>query len=249
MAEQASATTAIPSAPEPSAGAAPAKPAGLIWGLTRGNLIGLAAVVFAVQLPFVIYLLRGAAPVTSAVPYTDDFNRPELGENYWTTGGDWGIDNGVVHSPGVKNNPLWLKAKLPEDVAVEFDARSESTDGDIKCEIFGNGYDHASGYVVIFGGWSNSTSIIARLDEHGPTVGQPKGKYDRVEAKGFKVEKGKTYRFRIERKGNLLRWFVDNKLALQYDDPNPLKGSGHDRFGFSSWDSDLYFDNLSVQPL
>ena len=221
----------------------------LVFGLTRGHLIGLLAIVAVVQIPFIVYGLRGAAPATAQVPFTDDFNRPSLGENWWSTGGAWRLDNGVVHSPGVKNNPLWLKARLPDDVAVEFDARSESADGDLKCEIFGNGYDHASGYVVIMGGWSNTSSIIARLDEHGPTVGQPHNRYDRVETKTLKVEKGKTYRFRLERKGNLLRWFVDNQLALQYDDPNPLKGSGHDRFGFSSWDSDLFFDNLSIQAL
>ena len=76
----------------------------------------------------------------------------------------------VGMSPGVKNNPLWLKAKLPENVAVDFDVRSMSPEGDIKCEIFGDGSDHASGYVLIHGGWNNSISIIARLDEHGASL-------------------------------------------------------------------------------
>jgi hypothetical protein len=209
-------------------------------GLTAWQLAGLLAVVLAAQLPFILYLTRGEAAVSTTAPFSDDFERPELGPNYFTIGGHWRIEDGVVHSPGVKNNPLWLKARLPDNVAVEFDVRSASADGDIKCEIFGNGRDHASGYVIVFGGWSNSTSVIARLDEHGS---------DRQEKRGLKVEKGRTYHFRIERRGTLLRWLADNQLMMEYDDPAPLRGKGHDRFGFSSWDSDLFFDNLSVQPL
>jgi hypothetical protein len=209
-------------------------------GLSPRQLAGLGAVVLAVNLPFLVYLTRGQAPVAAAVPFQDDFQRAEVGSAYWSTGGHWRIENGALLSPGVKNNPLWLKAALPADVAVEFDARGESSDGDIKCEIFGNGYDHASGYVIVFGGWSNSISVIARLDEHGR---------DRKESRAFKVEKGRTYHFRIERKGSVLRWLLDGQLVMEYDDPSPLRGRGHDRFGLSSWESTVFFDNLKVVPL
>jgi hypothetical protein len=220
------------------------KPAGekknLIAGLTRGQIGGLAAVVVAAQLPFIVYFARGEAPVTVSVPFADDFERAEIGPNYFTVGGHWRIENGVVHSPGAKNNPLWLKARLPDDVAVEFDVRSESSEGDIKAEIFGNGRDHASGYVLVFGGWSNSTSVLARLDEHGR---------DRKENRNVKVTKGKTYHMRLQRKGTLLQWFADGVLQMEWDDPAPLRGTSHDRFGFSSWEADIYFDNLKINPL
>ncbi|MBI5543468.1 MAG: hypothetical protein HY901_06235 [Deltaproteobacteria bacterium] len=209
-------------------------------GLTRGQLAGLAAVVLVAQTPFFVYLLRGEAAVTAQVPFADDFERGEIGPHYFATGGHWRIENGVLHSPGSKNNPLWLQAQLPGDVAVEFDVRSEANEGDIKCEIFGNGRDHASGYVIVFGGWSNSTSVLARLDEHGR---------DRKENKGIKVTKGKTYRMKLQRKGTLLQWYSDGALMMEWDDAAPLRGSGHDRFGFSSWEADLYFDNLKVTPL
>ena len=237
MAEPARATPNEPAAEAPKpAGKAPEK----ILGLTRGQLLGLAAVVVAAQMPFIVYFARGQAPVTTSVPFADDFERAEIGPNYFTVGGHWRIENGVVHAPGAKNNPLWLKAQLPDDVAVEFDARSESSEGDIKCEIFGDGRDHASGYVVVFGGWSNSTSVLARLDEHGR---------DRKENRNVKVVKGKTYHMRVQRKGTLLQWFNDGVLQMEWDDPAPLRGSGHDRFGFSSWEADIYFDNLKVTPL
>jgi hypothetical protein len=168
----------------------------------------------------------------------------------------------------VKNNPLWLKASLPQDVAVDFDVRSVSPEGDIKVEIFGDGINHASGYVLIHGGWNNSLSIIARLDEHGPSLGalqaeaHRRGGDDvvkagvfrastrmRVEAAPFPVQVGRTYHWRIERRGSKISWFIDNAPFMQLDDPFPLVGPGHDRMGFSSWEAQLYFDNLKVAPL
>lgn len=156
----------------------------------------------------------------------------------------WRIARGELWSPEAKNNPLWLQMSLPRDVAIEFDARSESATGDrpgdIKFEIFGDGRAHASGYVCIFGGWGNKVSVIARLDEHGE---------DREERTDRKVEPGRTYHMRVERRGDTLRWFIDGALFLEYDDEEPLEGPGHDRFGFSGWAADLFFDNLEVKPL
>lgn len=207
--------------------------------LVRPRVWGpLAALLAVLLLPFVHYALRGEAPVSATLPFSDDFNRAELGEHWFSTGGHWRIVDGWLYSPGVKNNPLWLQAKLPENVIVEFDVRAESPDGDAKFEIFGNGRDHASGYVGIFGGWRNSVSILARLNEHGR---------DRKESRTMKVQAGRTYRFRVERAGDTLSWHVDGQPFLSWKDEKPLKGPGHDRFGFSTWATDVYFDNLMVR--
>jgi hypothetical protein len=206
-------------------------------------LVGLCVV--AANLVFVHRALRGTAPVTVAGPqFQDNFERPEIGKGYFTTGGHWRITGGELYAPAARNNPLWLEMRLPRETAIEFDARSETgtgnRSGDIKFEIFGNGRDHASGYVGIFGGWGNTISAIARLDEHGA---------DRQERSDRKVEIGKTYRMRIERRGGSLRWLIDGEPFLSFEDPQPLAGAGHDRFGFSGWEADLFFDNLKIEPL
>jgi hypothetical protein len=176
--------------------------------------------------------------------FEDRFERDEVGPDWWSAGGPWLVRGGELRGAGTRNNPLWLRMRLPVDVAVEFTARSEtatgSRPGDVKIEIFGNGRDHASGYVLVFGGWGNATSVIARLDEHGA---------DRVERSDRKVEPGRTYRMRIERRGGRLRWLVDGAELLVLDDPAPLSGPGHDRFAFSSWDADLFFDDLRIEPI
>ena len=132
-------------------------------------LIPFLVLLFLVHLPFLHAWLRGPAEVTAAVPFRDDFERATLGEAYWSNGGHWRIVRGQVYSPGVGNNPLWLKARLPPDVRVEFDARSEGPDGDVKWEAFGDGRNHASGYVFILGVWHNREVRIAKLDEHALT--------------------------------------------------------------------------------
>ncbi len=179
--------------------------------------------------------------------FYDDFERAQLGKSYKKTGGNWRIDNGQLRVDGAKNRPLWLLRTLPRDVRVELDARSESPEGDIKVEIFGDGASYAkhdsyeaTSYVIIFGGWNNSKNVLARMDEHGE---------DRVVGPPRKVEPGRTYHFRIERVGGTLTVWVDDQVLLEMVDPAPLGGRGHDHFGFNNWKSDLWFDNLKVTPL
>jgi hypothetical protein len=70
-----------------------------------------------------------------------------------------------------------------------------------------------------------------------------------VERRDRKVEIGRTYRMRVERRGARLRWLVDGEEFLVLDDARPLEGPGHDRFAFSSWDADVFFGELRVEPL
>jgi hypothetical protein len=173
------------------------------------------------------------------MPFSDDFERPSLGE-FWQGAPSWRIVDGWVFSSGTRNQALWLKARLPDDVVIELDARSESPEGDLKFEIFTDGKNHASGYILIFGGWNNSISAIARLDEHGD---------DRQELrkKGL-VKMGQTYHMKVVRKDKVIKWYVDGQLLLDYYDSEPLRGEGHDRFGFNDWETNLYFDNLRIRP-
>src|SRR5262249_13143540 len=65
----------------------------------------------------------------------------------------------------------------------------------------------------------------------------------------LKVEKGRTYHMIVTRQGGIVRWEMDGKPVLELVDPSPISGSGHDRFGFSSWSNDTYFDNLRLTAL
>lgn len=205
-------------------------------------LLGLAAVTIASQ-----GCTPQGDPTIAAAPFTDDFDRAELGPLWNNTGANWRIVDGRLSIQGGRNHPLWLKRRLPRDVRIEFDARSDSPDGDIKVEVYGDGvssatqasYD-ATSYVVIFGGWRNSLDVLARMDEHGR---------DRVERPSRRVVPGRTYRVKIERRGSRITAWVDGTVLVEMDDPDPLYGRGHDHFAFNDWDAQLTFDNLVITPL
>lgn len=179
--------------------------------------------------------------------FRDDFEREDLGELWNNTGASWRIIDGELNIRRARNRPLWLRRTLPHDVRVEFDVRSESPEGDIKVEIFGDGESRATtdsytatSYVVIFGGWGNTLNVLARMDEHGA---------DRVVGARRPVVQGQTYHFRIERRGSVITAWVDDQELVSMDDASPLSGRGHDHFGFNDWDAEIYFDNLVITPL
>ena len=98
----------------------------------------------------------------------------------------------------------------------------------------------ATSYVVIFGGWSNSYNVIARMDEHAP---------DRRQRVGPRVVMGQRYHFTVERRDRVLRWLLDGTPMLEWDDPDPLAGPGHESFAFNDWDAEVHCDNLVITPL
>ena len=75
--------------------------------------------------------------------FSDDFERERLGDSWNRTGGNWRIRKGQLNVRGAKNRPLWLRRALPRNVRIEFDVRSESPEGDIKVEVYGDGTSYA----------------------------------------------------------------------------------------------------------
>jgi hypothetical protein len=207
--------------------------------------------------PFVFALALGCEEVPrtysttnegARVLFTDDFNRPQLGEAWLTTGHGATLDGGSLHLADLHNHPVWLRMPLPQDVRIEFDAWAETDEGDIKVELAGDGHSKATsvsyvatGYVFVFGGWNNSLHVIARLDEHGD---------DRVARPAApQVEADKKYRWVITRRGNELRWEVDGVLIGEFVDEQPLIGPGHQHFAFNNWEAPTRFDNMIVYAL
>jgi hypothetical protein len=179
--------------------------------------------------------------------FSDDFERSSLGDHWHNTGGPYRIRDGWLNVRGARNKPLWLRRKLPRDVRIEFDVRSESPEGDIKVEVFGDGTSRATtesytatSYVVIFGGWNNSTNVLARMDEHAN---------DRAVGPRRPVEPGRTYRMKIERRGDRIAAWVDGEELVSMTDAEPLEGRGHEYFAVNNWETDIWFDDLRIEPL
>lgn len=180
--------------------------------------------------------------------FSDTFERTELGAHWRDTGGGYRIVDGQLAAGGAYNHPAWLRKRLPHDVSIELDAQSRSPAGDLKIELFGDGESFDSdrgsyvstGYMLIFGGWNNSLSVICRNNEHDE--GRKASRTDR------RVEPGRTYHWSITRKGGTIDWKIDGAPFLAWTDPDPLGGSGHEYLGVNDWEADVRFDNLVIRP-
>jgi hypothetical protein len=190
--------------------------------------------------------------------FRDEFEREALGSNWRALSTRWRVAEGQLCGRGAQNRGVWLRHRLPTNVRIAFDARSDSEEGDLKVEVFGDGlsgatknrYDDATGYLLIFGGWHNSMHVLARQDEHGADRLISNLAPGSATVREHPVRPHRAYRFRIERTDdNRLRWWVDGELIFERIDEEPLVGLGHDHFGFNNWNAPVCFDNLEIEPL
>lgn len=171
---------------------------------------------------------------------SDDFSNADLDARYNHQGGSWRVVAGKLNTLGDRNLPLWLDAPLSKNVRITFTSSSASSDIDMKAEIFGDGIRHESGYIVFVGGWSNTLTGIARLDEHEKA---------RV-VRRTRLEQGHVYHWTIQRTdGETVELLLDGELQASYVDKDPLYGPRNDHFAFSGWESDVSFDDLTITPL
>jgi hypothetical protein len=193
-----------------------------------------------------------------SAPFRDNFDRATLGADWNATSNAWQIQNGALCARDARNHPAWLLRRLPVNARIEFDATSNSPDGDLKVEVWGDGrsfatstsYSNATSYILVFGGWKNSLHVLARLDEHKSDRLVIKIDPDSDDPREHPVSEGQTYHFKVERvDGATLRWSVDDIELHAFSDPEPLAGPGHEHLGFNDWSVPVCFDNLSVTPL
>ena len=192
---------------------------------------------------------RSKAEAPPAGPFADTFERGAPGEDWHDTGGGYAITDGKLVARRAYNHPLWSRKRLPRDAAIDLDVQSRSDSGDIKLELYGDGASFdpdrggyiSTGYVLIFGGWHNSLSVICRNNEHDE--GRKASRSD------VRVQPGRTYHFAITRKGGLIDWRIDGQPFLSWNDPEPLAGREHDSLALNDWEAEVLFDNLSVAPV
>jgi hypothetical protein len=181
-------------------------------------------------------------------PFSDTFDRAELGADWNATSPQYRIADGKLSVRNAYNHPAWLRQRLPRDVVIDVDVMSKSPTGDIKIELYGDGESSAhdkgaytsTGYVLIFGGWHNSLSVLCRMHEHDD------GR--KAERSDQRVQPGRTYHWTVTRRGGTIEWKIDGQPFLSWTDPEPLAGTGHEYLAINDWESDVSFDNLQIKP-
>ena len=176
--------------------------------------------------------------------FQDDFERAELGGDCAVLqAGEWQIKAGKLKANRVpvyddRNKGVWLNVKLPDKARIEFEALAVDERGDTKCEVFARSKSHEAGYSIIFGGWNNTINTIARLGEHEPKRA--------IQRPHVPVKTGSTYKWTIVRTANVVRWYVDDKFMIAYDDAEPVRGR---YFGFNNWLTKVSFDKIRIWQL
>jgi hypothetical protein len=187
-------------------------------------------------------------PAAIQAPFQDDFERAEVGPDWNATSPAYRVTGGKLEVSGAYNHPAWLRRRLPDNAVIDLDVMSKSPDGDIKIELYGDGesfdpdkgsYD-STGYVLIFGGWHNSLSVICKQEEHG--AGR------KVQTSNVRVDPYKLYHFRITYRSGSIDWQIDGRPFLAWTDPEPLIGPAHGYFAVNDWEADVTFDNLKIRP-
>jgi hypothetical protein len=200
-----------------------------------------------------------SAPGAEALATADAAVELEPGPDWVATApGIWRIENGRLCGEHARNHGLWLKRVLPVNARIEFDAVSQSPDGDLKAEYWGDGrsfatalsYTNATSYLTIFGGWHNAFHVLARINEHATDRKEITVDKTSDDPREKPVVAGQLYHFKVERTdGKTVRWWIDGNEMLSYPDVAPLAGAGHDHFGFNDWEVKVCFDNVRVSPL
>ncbi len=102
----------------------------------------------------------------------------------------------------------------------------------------------SSAKIVLYNYWRSSSSYRVRF-----ALAVKGLEYTTVPVNLLADEQSSAKHKAINPMGYVPCLLVDGTPFIEFDDPRPLAGNGHDRFGFSGWAADLFFDNLVVQPL
>ncbi len=186
-------------------------------------------------------------------------DKTNIGPN-WTQAqtNAWRIEDGWLCVENAHNHGIWFSRPIPINARIEWDAKSDSPEGDLKAELWGDGrgfakgnsYNDATSYLAILGGWKNTLHVLARLDEHKEDRKVVRVDKDSDDPRQKPVMRGQIYHVKVERTdAKTVRYYVDTLLMATFVDTEPLMGPGHDHFGFNDWEAKVCFDNVKITPL
>lgn len=190
-------------------------------------------------------------------------------EDFWSEGEPAKIIGGhlVVRADtsGFRRSTIWFNQTLPANFRVECDAHVlASADTSNNFNFFVN-YAHPQDSSLL-------ETKSARKDANYPKYHQLNGYIFTYLANGqpesarfrfrhnpgflllyedFKYEAltGKTYHFSITKTGREFTFSVDQQMIMKHSVPDSLANHQHGLFGFRTWHTDIWWDNLKIYRL
>ena len=166
-------------------------------------------------------------------PNVYTYNFQKACDEWRAAGGVWEVTNRWQCDPrwsffsgrSTRLAAIWNKRKFRGDVTLEFGGgiKMQRERGgryqyasDINATMCGDGRDLTSGYSFLFGGWHNrktqilkGTTVVAESSYKIPT-------HQNIHRRWFYVK--------AQKRGDHLSYWIDNRLILEYTDPEPLSG-------------------------
>ncbi len=151
----------------------------------------------------------------------------------------WVVDSGtLLGDPGGNGCfDIAYNGEIHGDLRIEWDMTGLVTTTNLNCFLAGS--DRRCGYTFHVGGFNRPDQVtLTRLATDAPLE---RG------ALPLELARGVPYRFRMEREGNNIRFFIDNHKIVDYVDLDVLSGVGHQTFGFEVVEKNrVRIDNISV---
>jgi len=172
--------------------------------------------------------------------------------NWWASKGLWEGTARWSCSPGwtwfggsgQEAPVLWSKPAFAGDFTVEgYVALQMSGRGlggypnprDLNLTICGDGQNLNSGYSFIFAGWGNQRTALLRRDQVVQETTDQRFLLRNPSPANVNFHRH-WFHLRVQKTGPRLRCYVDDELALEYEDPDPLPGG---RVAFWTWNNGL----------
>ncbi|HHN45846.1 MAG TPA: hypothetical protein ENN09_00255 [Planctomycetes bacterium] len=148
------------------------------------------------------------------------------------------LEMGPRHELGIEEGYAMLKMSLPGDMRISFRARSmlpgQPPFFGLMLALKGR-LRKEDGYFVEWNYWQvqikRRNSRVAGKQIHYPVGGS----------------NGEWIRFRVERTGDTITMFTEDKEVLSWTDPHPLIDANHDLFAFYIWRVHMEFDDITIE--
>jgi hypothetical protein len=211
--------------------------------------------------------------------YSEDFNShtgKSLPKNWWYEGSKAvSVENGYLRVDANPDNngedsnvsTVWLNKEFSGDLAIEVDVRVLKSNGDKNnINLFFNFSDPSGKPLIktkmsradgLYSKYHSSTLngyIITYLANGNPDVARFRFRdcpgFNLIkENNGYENRKDKTYHLKIVKRGKHVQFFVDGKVYLDVIDN--IFNLEHKKgfFGFRTWKTELWWDNLKIYQL
>jgi tetratricopeptide (TPR) repeat protein len=200
----------------------------LVSGLSLLLLLATAALVWVAG--------RGGESWVTVVK--EDFSQP-LGPEWKTLRGELAVHDGALCS---RNGHAVFEAELGDRVSVDVSATVPSDSKDPR-EL--SAFISGSMAAGLANGYSAELFILDELGHAFHGITRLRQFADRIPAP--MPERGRSYQVSIERASSRVAIGLDGTRLVEIDDPAPLTGPDHNRFGIGSKCDHIHYDDLEIR--